>query len=62
MTFPFTASIGISDFYQNIRFLEESRRIKEGEIHYIDHPVLGIIVTIKEVQSPNQLLNTAQYD
>lgn len=61
-SFPFTEAIGTSDFYQNIRFIEESRRIKEGEIHYIDHPVLGIIVTIKEVQSPYQLLNTAQYD
>ena len=34
--------------HTNIIYLNESRRIKEGEIHYIDHPVLSAIITIKE--------------
>ncbi len=57
----FIASLGISEFYQNIRYLGESRRIKEGEIHYIDHPVISAIITIKEVPSPYKLSNELAY-
>tara|TARA_R110002167_G_scaffold109895_6_gene280058 strand:+ start:956 stop:1717 length:762 start_codon:yes stop_codon:yes gene_type:complete len=53
----FSESIGVSDLYQNIRYLGESRRIKEGEIHYIDHPVISAIITIKEVLSPFDMIN-----
>lgn len=49
-------SIGVSELYQNIRYLDESRRIKEGEVHYIDHPIIGVIVTIKEVPSPLDII------
>lgn len=45
--------IGTSDLYKNIRYVKESRRIKDGEIHYIDHPTIGIIISIKEVSHPN---------
>jgi hypothetical protein len=55
--FPFTKAIGISQLYQNIRYLGESRRIKEGEVHYIDHPVISAIITIKEVPSPLDMSN-----
>lgn len=59
--FPFTSSIGTNQLYQNIRYLGESRRIKEGEVHYIDHPVISAIITIKEVPSPFQLNNDLTY-
>lgn len=52
--FNFTGAIGENKVYEQIRYLGESRRIKESEIHYIDHPVIGAIVTIKEVDPPFQ--------
>lgn len=52
---------GESVVYQDIRYLGESRRIKESEIHYIDHPVIGAIVTIKEVPSPYQFSDDTAY-
>jgi hypothetical protein len=58
---PFIETIGQSEIYQNIRYLKESRRIKEGEIHYIDHPIIGVIITIKEVPSPFKLNNDLSY-
>jgi len=30
--------------------LEQSRRIKSGEIHYIDHPYLGALITIQRLK------------
>lgn len=50
-------SIGISELFQNVRYLGESRRIKEGEVHYIDHPVISVIITIKEIPSPYDIRN-----
>lgn len=35
--------------------LKDSRRVKDEERHYIDHPALGVIVTIKKVASPFSL-------
>jgi len=29
---------------------KQSRRLKEGEIHYLDHPYLGLIVTVSRVE------------
>jgi len=34
-----------------IRF-RDSRRVKEGELHYIDHPAVGLIASIKKTESP----------
>jgi len=34
---------------------KSSRRIKNGEIHYFDHPYLGLIVTISRVQDESGL-------
>lgn len=34
---------------------EQSRRIKSGEIHYLDHPYLGLIVTIKRLKQDELL-------
>jgi Peptidoglycan-binding protein, CsiV len=29
---------------------KQSRRLKEGEVHYLDHPYLGLIVTVSRVE------------
>ena len=49
---PSLDKVGTSNISQNSINLEQTRRIKNAEIHYIDHPVIGLIVTIKEVDSP----------
>ncbi len=36
----------------NTVVLKQSRRIKDGELHYIDHPAIGAIVTVKEIPAP----------
>ncbi len=53
--------------YQELPFssikVNESRRIKDEEIHYIDHPLLGIIVTIQKIPHPDTaLLNPIEDD
>ncbi len=35
--------------------LHESRRMRSGELHYLDHPKLGILVRIDPVQIPDSL-------
>ena len=37
----------------NTVHLSQSRRVKDAEMHYIDHPAMGVIVTIKSVPNPN---------
>ena len=32
-----------------IRF-QDSRRVKEGELHYLDHPALGLVASIKKLE------------
>ena len=34
---------------------DESRRLRSGEVHYLDHPALGIIVRTNPVDVPQQL-------
>lgn len=36
------------------------RRMRSGELHYLDHPLLGILVEITPVQQPESNLNTSQ--
>ena len=36
--------------------LSESRRMRPGELHYLDHPWLGILVRIEPVEAPDALL------
>jgi len=31
--------------------LGQSRRIKDGEVHYIDHPLMGVVATIKKLKA-----------
>ena len=54
---PSLEKVGASEIYQNRIHLAQTRRIKNGEIHYIDHPVIGLIVTIKEIDSPYNFEN-----
>src|SRR5690606_29729616 len=35
--------------------LRESRRVREGELHYLDHPKLGVVVRIEPVVPPEPL-------
>ncbi len=36
--------------------LSESRRMRSGELHYLDHPKLGVIIRIDPVEPPPELL------
>ena len=40
--------------------LSESRRMRPGELHYLDHPWLGILVRIEPVQAPATLAALAE--
>ena len=40
--------------------LSESRRMRPGELHYLDHPWLGILVRIEPVDAPDALLALAE--
>ena len=40
--------------------MRESRRVREGELHYLDHPKLGVVVRIEPVIPPESL--TAAYE
>jgi len=44
--------VGQSYIPENTVHLKQTRRIKDGEIHYMDHPVLGLIATVKKVEAP----------
>jgi len=49
---PALTKVGKALVPENVIHFKQSRRIKNGEIHYIDHPALGLIVTIKEIEPP----------
>ena len=34
----------------NVMRFQDSRRVKEGELHYLDHPALGLITSINKVE------------
>jgi len=40
--------------------LLEKRRMRSGERHYLDHPAFGVIVSIKPVELPGELLALAE--
>lgn len=58
----FNPPISTNIIYKNLVYLDESRRIKDGEIHYIDHPALSVIITIKETPIPTHLNNYLSYN
>ena len=32
--------------------MQQTRRLKYGEVHYLDHPGLGLIITINKIETP----------
>lgn len=41
----------------NLVHMTQSRRLKYGEVHYLDHPALGVIVTISKLESTLNYVN-----
>lgn len=52
---PVLVAEGNSYVPNNAYQLKQSRRIKDEEIHYIDHPVISMIVTVKKIDDPSSL-------
>ena len=48
---PYLEKNGEFSLPQNVTHLHQNRRIKEGEVHYLDHPALGVIIVIKQIDS-----------
>ncbi len=42
--------------------LKQSKRIKSGELHYLDHPLFGILVQLTEYQLPDPVLEMDEFD
>lgn len=40
--------------------LDQTRRMRSGELHYFDHPLLGVLVRIERVEHPAELVS--QFD
>ena len=49
---PSVKKFGESLVPENVVHFKQSRRIKDAEVHYIDHPALGLIITIKGIDPP----------
>ena len=45
-----------------LRYMElsESRRVRSGDLHYLDHPKFGIIVRIDTIEIPQELESALQ--
>lgn len=54
-THPVLEKTGKSFVASNTYHLNHSRRVRDAETHYIDHPAIGMIVTIKAIENPNAL-------
>ncbi|MBB5210564.1 CsiV family protein [Microbulbifer hydrolyticus] len=37
-----------------VAVLNEQRRLRSGELHYIDHPKLGVLIEVRTVQEPEE--------
>jgi hypothetical protein len=46
---PVTNSSGLEPFLKSYRF-DQQRRMKSGETHYLDHPLLGMIIQVRKAQ------------
>lgn len=42
-----------------IHLKQKRRRIRSNELHYLDHPVLGILIQITQYEKPEVIANTA---
>ena len=51
----FEARLQIALEDESFALFYESRRLRSGEVHYLDHPALGIIVRTNPVDVPEQL-------
>jgi len=43
-----------------IHLKQKRRRIRSNELHYVDHPVLGILVRITQYIKPEDVVSTKQ--
>ena len=48
-TIPTTNNSGLEPFLKSYR-LDQQRRMKSGETHYLDHPLLGMIIQVRKAQ------------
>jgi hypothetical protein len=39
--------------YRHAIAIQQTRRMRSGEIHYLDHPTLGIVVSITRIEDDN---------
>ncbi|MCG5531366.1 peptidoglycan binding protein CsiV [Halorhodospira halochloris] len=35
-----------------LHVMHQSRRMREGDLHYLDHPTLGVLIVVREVDGP----------
>ncbi|WP_295802002.1 CsiV family protein [uncultured Microbulbifer sp.] len=42
-------AVAARTFAKNVAVLNEARRLRSGELHYIDHPKLGVLIEIRKV-------------
>jgi len=50
-------AVPASDATDGFMTLAQSRRMRSGELHYLDHPKLGIVVRIDPVEIPQSLID-----
>lgn len=55
-------SFELSHLPLNVVHFQDTRRIKDGEVHYLDHPLLGLIVTIKRVDDPFSFSEESRFE
>lgn len=49
---PYAELLEAPYLIQNIAVLRQKRRMRSGELHYLDHPKLGILVKIEKAEAP----------
>ena len=56
---PLPAHAQPTSFDPNVGYIHfrESRRMRSGELHYLDHPKMGIIVRVDPVKIPDRLVH-----
>jgi len=51
-TFSATDEKNINYIASNIAHMNESRRMRSGEIHFLDHPKFGVLITVEPTDPP----------
>ena len=49
-----TPAMDTRTFAKRVAVLQEERRLRSGELHYIDHPKLGVLIEIRKVESSEE--------